>query len=265
MDKVYYQRDPGGWDADRRFGALKAATPALLTGDVDLRAYCTPSDQLHLGACAGNATADSIEVVTAIAEEAQAAQEGREPRPVPQLSRLFVYGMARTLDGSLGTDGGTYLRSCFDAISRFGICEETDWPYDEAQVFVSPSLLAQRKARGRRIHGAYRIDSEGDARLDDIRAALRRKQPVVFGTMLATSFDSYRGGTLPRPVGPMDGGHAMMIVGCVGDRFLVKNSWGTSWGERGFAWFSPDYLTWKETWDLWVPPLGYTMAGQKGV
>lgn len=45
--------------------------------------------------------------------------------------------------------------------------------------------------------------------------------------------------TGPKP----GGGHAVAIVGYrEDDRFIVRNSWGTSWGDGGFAYASPDYI-----------------------
>ena len=28
-----------------------------------------------------------------------------------------------------------------------------------------------------------------------------------------------------------------MVVGYTPERFQIRNSWGTSWGEKGYAWF----------------------------
>jgi len=36
----------------------------------------------------------------------------------------------------------------------------------------------------------------------------------------------------------------------------VKNSWGKHWRDGGFALLTPDYITWENTSDLWVPTLG---------
>ena len=37
------------------------------------------------------------------------------------------------------------------------------------------------------------------------------------------------------------GGHAVCIVGYTQDHFIVRNSWGTQWGDKGFAYASNDY------------------------
>lgn len=38
-----------------------------------------------------------------------------------------------------------------------------------------------------------------------------------------------------------DGGHAVAFVGYTADRFIVRNSWGTGWGDKGFAYASLEY------------------------
>jgi hypothetical protein len=39
------------------------------------------------------------------------------------------------------------------------------------------------------------------------------------------------------------GGHAICIVGYRADgRFIVRNSWGTAWGDEGFGYLHPGYI-----------------------
>lgn len=272
MNTFGYKRDPmqktgsdgavsDWWAKDKDVSELLASVPQLSAGDIDLRPYCTETNQYALSACAGNATADAVEIVTNVDETLAAKLEDRTPDPCPQLSRLFVYAMARTLDGSLAADQGTFIRSCFEVLSRFGVPEETVWPYDDSKVFVSPSMIAQRSALGHKIHSYYRIKSTGQDRLDEVVSALRAMKPVVFGTLIEESFRSV--GSLA-PVGPPKGttigGHAMIIVGFIGGNFLVKNSWGKGWGDKGYFLMSPEYLAWEETWDLWVPTGAFGLA-----
>lgn len=239
---------------------------ALAKGDVDLSRYATESDQRSLSSCAGNATADSIEIISAVEEEERAKLQQRSPNPPTPVSRLFVYSMARALmddngdgRGDLDRDEGTYIRLCFDVLSRFGVCDESIWPYDESKVFVAPSVKAMRQAVGHRIHSYYRITETGNSRLETVRAALRANHPVVFGTLIDRDFSDPFGSELVRT--PADerytvGGHAMIIVGCIGKNFKVKNSWGSDWRREGYCLFTPEYVTWKNTWDLWVPTMG---------
>jgi len=230
-------------------------------GDVDLSEYTTETNQGGLSSCAGNATGDSIEVLNDIAEKAKAASEGRTPAPPIQVSRLFIYSMARGMmdddgdgQGDIDKDAGTYIRLCFEVLSRFGVCDEKVWPYDQSKVFVAPSIKAMRQAVGHRIHSYYRIKSTGDDRLDSIVAALRAKHPVVFGTLVDYDFMQLNGpSVINPPTGATAGGHAMLCVGYVNGNFLVKNSWGKHWRDNGFALLTPEYMKWANTWDLWVP------------
>lgn len=277
MQVLSYLRDPAVgknpdgtlYDAfakDKDFAVgLEPKLTAYTTGDVDLRTYCTDTNQFGLGSCAGNATADSVELLNAVEEEAKALAEG-QPRPAPvQLSRLFVYSMARGLmdedqDGQadINKDEGTFIRLCFEVLSRWGICDEEVWPYDTSKVFTVPSFKAIRQATGHRIHSYYRIKSTGDERLMAVRSALRAKHPVVFGTLVTDAFQSWRGPLQPigKPKGATQGGHAMLVVGLIGNHFLVKNSWGPTWGDRGYWLMSDEYMAWDNTWDLWVPTKG---------
>ncbi len=249
---------------DRDFATeLAPRLVASYDGDVDLRPYCTESDQGNIGSCAGNATADAVEILNALEEAEKAKAEGREPNPPTQLSRLFVYALARNLidengdgQGDIGKDQGSYIRLCFEVLSRYGICDEGVWPYDVSKVFTLPSVSALRQAVGHKIHDYYRIRSAGEDRIWAVRSALRSRQPVVFGTGLGESFGSHQG---LNPLGPPNkivGRHAMVVVGLVGDHFLVKNSWGRGWGYGGYWVMSDDYLAWSETSDLWVPTKG---------
>ena len=39
------------------------------------------------------------------------------------------------------------------------------------------------------------------------------------------------------------GGHAVAVVGYTRDkRFIIRNSWGTTWGDKGFAYASEAYI-----------------------
>ena len=40
----------------------------------------------------------------------------------------------------------------------------------------------------------------------------------------------------------MRGGHAVTVVGYTSDRFIIRNSWGTGWGDDGFGYASEAYI-----------------------
>ncbi len=236
----------------------------MADGDVDLSSFTTETNQFGLSSCAGNATADSIELLNAIREATLAVSEKRSPRPTIQVSRLFIYALARGMmdddgdgQGDIDKDEGTYIRNCFEVLSRFGVCDENIWAYDESKVYTAPSIKAMRQAVGHRIHSYYRIRETGDDRLEAIKSALQAKHPVVFGTLVDQDFLRRLGpSVVDYPRGATVGGHAMMVVGYVGGDFIVKNSWSKHWRDDGFVRLTPEYLMWGNTSDLWVPTLG---------
>jgi hypothetical protein len=259
-----YLPDPPS-DADYAFSEkLRPALVQVSTGDVDLSPYTSETSQYSASSCAGNATADSTEILDAIAG-----------LPRYQMSRMFVYTLARNLvdedrdgQGDIDKDKGSYIRLCFDVLSRFGICredlppEQGGWPYDLTKISVLPSLKAMRAATGHRIHSYYRITEAGSNRVDRIIEALRANHPVVFGTQIDQAFTKASGDSLITiPTGATVGGHAMIVVGYFsGKGFLIKNSWGKSWRDDGFVFLTPEYLAWEKTQDIWVPTKGAEFA-----
>lgn len=259
LGRFGYHPDPPG--ADLSFSEkLRPKLSAAFGGDVDLRPYTTQSDQYSAGSCVGNATADAVEILNAIAGH-----------PPVQLSRMFIYTLARNLadeDGDgrsdIDKDEGTYPRLAFDVLTKFGVCREDigvdkgGWPYDLTKLHTLPSLKAMRAATGHRIHSYYRITESGSDRIDAVLAALRANHPVVIGTKVEKSFLSVSSADpVGVPKGETIGGHALIIVGYLqAQGFIVKNSWGGSWGDNGCCIMAPEYIVWRETSDLWVPTKG---------
>jgi len=69
-----------------------------------------------------------------------------------------------------------------------------------------------------------------------IKDALVNYGPLVTTFNVYADFFSYNGGIYSYTSGTYQGGHAVLIVGYddVNSCFIVKNSWGTGWGEAGF-------------------------------
>lgn len=234
-------------------GSKLAALGATTDPNQHLIPEYTPiSNQLSLSSCVANATADAFEIIKGL----------ENPNAVKQLSRLFVYWNARLYAKDTDKDEGTYIMYAMDSLSDYGICEENTWPYDVNRVFAQPNQIAYKEGDDNtlKIDDYYKIRTSGQYRLQDVEAAVRANHPVVFGTNVGNDFLSYNGSNKvwDPPTGTIAGGHAMVIVGVRRTpnlEFYIRNSWDTSWGINGHAWFSSAYITDSSTDDLYVPTI----------
>lgn len=212
---------------------------------VDLRAYATPvEDQGYLGSCTGNAIAEAIEMLN------------RKNNVNVEISRLFIYYYERLLEGTVNYDSGAYIRDGIRATNRWGAPLESLWPYDISKFRMAPSSVAVNDA-ARRTVTRYERAIDFNACID----ALANGYPVVIGFSVYNSFMSpsvSRTGMMPYPntrTEPLLGGHAVLLVGYnnATQRFIVKNSWGTNWGDKGYFYMPYDVIKNPQmSSDFWV-------------
>lgn len=71
---------------------------------------------------------------------------------------------------------------------------------------------------------------------DDIRNALYAYGPMIATMYVYNDFFSYRSGVYSYTTGAYAGAHAVLVVGYddTQQAFIVKNSWGSGWGEAGY-------------------------------
>jgi cathepsin X len=82
--------------------------------------------------------------------------------------------------------------------------------------------------------------------LDNIKTEVYNNGPIATLMMVTDKFESYAGGIYSESVtGPIEPNHVVSIVGwgttpSNDDYIIVRNSWGTPWGEDGFVYFTAD-------------------------
>jgi hypothetical protein len=69
--------------------------------------------------------------------------------------------------------------------------------------------------------------------------------PFMLAILVCDNFVPDSNYILPLPNGGIRGGHAVGIVGDQPDknRFILRNSWGTGWGDNGYAYLPYEWLT----------------------
>lgn len=207
-------------------------------------------DQGQLGSCTANAICGAFEFV-------QKKQGYTDFMP----SRLFLYFCERAVENTVGQDSGAEIRDGMKVLNRHGVCTEVLWPYDITVFTQLPSLAAYDDALLHKSTNYQRIN----VTLQDIKAALVLGYPVVFGFSVPQSFESQQVETtgimlVPQPGEPSLGGHAVVAVG-YDDSFtanghtgylLVRNSWGTLWGQSGYFQIPYNFMNYKNTDSYWI-------------
>jgi len=234
---------------DRRDFVFRApAPPEALPPRVDLRNTCPPVyDQGQLGSCTANAIGAALQFDQAkqAADDVDAADDAEHANAVFTPSRLFIYYNERVIEGTVDEDSGAMLRDGIKSVAKQGGPRETLWPYVISRFRTKPAAPAYRD--GLR-HQALLYQRVPQA-LDQLRGCLAAGFPFVFGFSVYESFESRdvaKTGEVPMPAAgeSLLGGHAVLAAGYDADRrrFIVRNSWGASWGDGGYGTMPFEYL-----------------------
>jgi C1A family cysteine protease len=241
----------------------KAAAPSVdLRASTDLRAWCAPvEDQLSIGSCTANAGVGLVEYF-----------ERRAFGKHIDASRLFLYKVTRNLLHWTG-DTGAFLRTTMEALALFGAPPEEYWPYVIANYDQEPSPFCFAFAQNYQAITYYRLDPPTVSKpelLTRIRTNLAAGLPAMFGFTVYQSYSqsNSNGGRFPMPTRAerVVGGHAVAAVGYddtikirnaspsgpeTTGALLVRNSWGTGWGDRGYGWLPYEYVLHGLATDWW--------------
>jgi C1A family cysteine protease len=230
-----------GWvpDLPDQRDHLFAAPPeevGVLPPSVDLRSQCPPVyDQGHLGSCTANAIGGAFEFDLL-------AQQLTDFVP----SRLFIYYNERAIEGSIDSDSGAMIRDGIKSVAKVGVCAETSWKYDITKFTQRPSDACYQEALGNRLTSYQRIPRV----LDQFKGCLASGRPFVFGFTVYEGFESEKVAktgvvSMPAAGEQVLGGHAVLAVGYddTTQSFIVRNSWGSGWGQHGYFTLPYGYLT----------------------
>ncbi len=228
---------------------------------VDLRQWCSGvEDQGEIGSCTAHAGVGMIEYY-------QRKAYGKHINA----SRSFLYKTTRKLGGFTG-DSGAFLRTTIGAMAVFGVVPEQYWPYKIADFDKEPSAFCYAFAQSFQSLVYYRLDppSASPAEvLKSIKSHLASQMPAMFGFSVFESIYDDNSGKIPLPTNKEElvGGHAVMAVGYddslkikntragakeTKGAFLIRNSWGKSWGQDGYGWIPYAYVTEYLADDWWV-------------
>jgi hypothetical protein len=240
----------------------------LLPDSMDMRERINKADFIYnqgsTSSCTGHAVASMVNI--------QLLQKIRQENTIgpddvikikKRISPYMLYYLGRQYDEFEGADDvGSSLRGVLKGWLHHGLIDETRWEsLEEPTAFLDDDPDFGALCRAMPLGAYYRINS---LRLDDMQSAITELGAIVVSAAIHDGWKEpipveRAGETMyvicrsenARPLG----GHAFALVGYNEIGFLVQNSWGTEWGNHGFA--TLPYEDWLDCgYDAWVARLG---------
>jgi C1A family cysteine protease len=193
----------------------------------DLRPYLQPvRNQGNYGTCAAMTAACIKEY-----------QEKKDINISSYFSPGFIY-----LNRQDKTSEGMYPRDVMRILSKLGSCEEKFLPYNKFNNKNKITKNCLTNALKYKIKGYSTIST-----IDGLKKAL-----YLYGPCLI-AFPVYNFTMKMWKQNKFDilqGGHAMTVVGYNKTSFIIRNSWGTSWGDNGYTYY--DFTEFGAHWEIWT-------------
>ena len=242
------------WSIDSAKAASIHTPAAELPLSKDLRDdWWTIGDQGATGSCVGWGTADGVLRWHFVnAEKLDKTQA---------LSVRFIWMAAKEMEaketnGSLKRpttfieQDGTSLKAALDIARKFGVVTEDILPLKSPSglLFVLPDKRDRDPekifyALASKLKIASYINLGPG--IENWKAWIAHNGPILTRLEIDSTWD---GATKTKgqletydEKHPHRGGHCVAVVGYTHDRFIIRNSWGTGWGDKGYAYASEQY------------------------
>lgn len=216
---------------------------------IDLRSKDTPIFDQADSDCVANmgcGILDFLEKKYGIRPDNPGNPEEYSQTQLTVASRRFAYYNCRKIDNTLPQDQGTYLHTFAEFATQIGACQEANDPYNASDLNTVPSEAAYEEASNHKVRWALPIE-DGD--IGSIDSSLAAGFPCGVGILVFNQIENVG------PDGIIDypslydtpiGGHAVVIVGRIMVNgvlyYIVRNSWGTLWGIKGYGLIPAQYL-----------------------
>lgn len=172
-----------------------------------------------------------------VAMSGSAMKEWQEQKDVglnEYMSPQFIYNFREDT-----SEEGMYMRDLMKILNKKGDCTEKLYPYG---TFTPPSSQAIGEAQNYIIDGYASV-----ATPEELKTALFVNGPCV----LAVPVYNYTTRMWYKRINDYFlGGHAMLVAGYNKEGFIIRNSWGTDWGDKGYC-IMP-YGDFSLAWEYWT-------------
>jgi hypothetical protein len=230
------------WQLADSIAAGSIGAPAALPASVDMRAaWWKINNQENTGSCVGWATADGV-------VRWHMTKAGRITK-TKLLSPRHIWMASKETDTittrpeSFIEGAGTTLKAAVDVARKHGVALMDDLPFHiQTKMYTGSENAFYASCAQRKISAYFNLHRN----LSSWKTWLAGTGPILAAFNVDSSWDNAaanNGNIDTFHPDTVRGGHAICIVGYRADgRFIVRNSWGTSWGVNGFGYLHPDYI-----------------------
>lgn len=162
------------------------------------------------------------------------------------MSPQFIYNNRADL-----TEEGMYMRDLMEILKEKGVCPESIFPFGTKGL---PSIDVLMSASPYKIQNYASVNN-----ITEVKTALFLNGPCIIAFPVYNFTERF---WYQYPGESILGGHAVTKVGYIKEGFIIRNSWGTDWGQKGYC-IMP-YEDFGLQWEIWstidaksiiVPPI----------
>ena len=237
--------DDAGYNKIPKKATLTRALYDNLPSSASLQQFCPKVERQNNQTCVGWSSSYYARTIL-YAREKQLS--GTSQISDNTFSPGFTYRAASMVlkDVDLDCGNGSLIDVAMQIMQRFGVLKYNDFREECYQGEISEELVA--RANPYRIQTFTRLIDASDSReiqLKKLKKSLAEGNPVLIGMETMPSFLRCRS-EIWQPEGGESslGGHAICVMAYddnkAGGAFQIINSWGTAWGNNGFAWIKYD-------------------------
>ena len=173
---------------------------------------------------------------TTAALEASTLRSNNTPGAPLDLSEQVLVSCGTSGGNDAGSCSSGYINRASDYIRDTGLPAEECYPYTASDGSCGSACGTYQTSTTRIQSWSWVTTEPPTVTVSAIRNALLNYGPLVTTMEVYSDFDTYLSGVYTHTSGTYRGAHAVLIVGFSdsGQYFIVKNSWGTDWGESGY-------------------------------
>lgn len=155
--------------------------------------------------------------------------------------QFFYNNRPNKYDDNPNNDDGMYGRDVMKLIRTIGICPEALYRYGRIESKKDIPQYIYEQAKKYIVKSYARVES-----LENLKKSLFKNGPCL----IAFPVYNYGSEFWKKTSRHQHGGHAVTVVGYTEEGFIIRNSWGTDWGNDGYSIYK--YEDWGAHWEIWT-------------